>query len=147
MSVRDPQEVLHRLREFNAALAEATHDLQAEPGIAAEVGRLVALLADRGLLEHQGYYTLEQACGKICDALEKGGPPRLRTFAHCGQSHSYHALQTTVVCPVCRQYRAKTRRFFAQDEVEDVAGSALHWLAIDWKTIPGWNPACTPNVE
>jgi hypothetical protein len=146
MSVQDPREMIRRLREINAALAEVTyHDLKAVPEVGAEVDRLVGQLAERGLLQERGYYTLEQACEKICDAFRDAELPRVKTFSHCGQSHPYHVLQTYVVCPACRRFRVKTRGFFAHDEMEDVAGAALHWLGIDWKTLPGWNLDCGPG--
>jgi hypothetical protein len=140
MSVRDPQEFRRRLRELNEALeGSSSNDIDAAPNVKAEVARLVELLADRDLLQKCGYVTLEQACGRICDVFEEGALARVKEFSHCGQSHQYHALQVRVVCPVCRQYRTKTRRFFAHDEFEDVAWSALTWLGIDRTTIPGWN--------
>jgi hypothetical protein len=148
MSALEPSELLRRLRELNATLAGTTSDdLRASPDLAAEAGRLVELLADRDVLAGHGYYDLGQACGKICDAFQEGEPPRMRAFSHCGESHPYHALQTYVTCPVCRQYRAKTRGFFGQDGLEEVAGAALRWLGIDWKTVPGWNLACDPRVS
>jgi hypothetical protein len=64
------------------------------------------------------------------------------TFTHCGQEHKFHALQLYVTCPVCREYRMKTRRLLGEDDIREVIYTALLWLQIDPRTIPGWNREC-----
>ncbi len=49
----------------------------------------------------------------------------------------YHALQA--ICPMCKEFHAKTRGLYGHDEIEDVAWLVLHWLKLDPTTIPGWN--------
>jgi hypothetical protein len=103
------------------------------------------LSIDFELLEGFGYFTLEQACTEICNTLEQKKLERIKTFSHCDQEHAYHALQLYVKCPVCRKNGMKTRRYFGEDDIREVAYTVLLWLEIDPRTIPGWNCACDPE--
>ena len=100
------------------------------------------LAIDFELLQQFGFFTLDQSCTKICDILEQRKLNRIETFTHCGQEHSFHALQLYVTCPVCRKYRMKTRRLLGEDDIREVIYTALLWLQIDPRTIPGWNREC-----
>lgn len=95
MSLHNSHELVHHLRELNAILERLTYqDLKVIPEAGIEVTRLVELLSDRGLLQQFGHFTLNEACEKIRDILEKSDQPQVKSFSHCGESHFYHSLQT-----------------------------------------------------
>ncbi len=103
------------------------------------------LATDFELLQQFGFFTLDQSCAKICDVLEQKQLDRIKTFTHCGQEHSFHALQLYVTCPVCRKFRMKTRRLLGEDDIREVISTALLWLQIDPRTIPGGTALATTS--
>jgi hypothetical protein len=143
VSDEEIQALQESLDEFLAVIPSVGKALRAGvPGVRERVDQIVdALGMDYEILEEFGYYRIEQAYTRICDNFQHDRVVRIRSFSHCGQDHSYHALQGRLKCPICKDHR-KALGLFGLDEIETVAHLALLWLKIDPRTIPGWNSDC-----
>src|SRR5438445_8536558 len=98
MTADNLQALIESLERLNRLLDGIDRTVHESP----EVQRLLALVLEKldeaEMLQRHGYFTLQQACTPICDLFQEGKPPRIKSFTHCGQVHTYHVLQTYVTC-------------------------------------------------